>query len=380
MLHKRFLNLILTCSLLEQMLNVKNTFPNDPHSVAVDAFTISWKDHFFYAFPPFALIFKVLQKIEHDNCMGIVIVPDWSTQPWYPIFQSLLISDPLYLDANIYGDSLLEANYPGSRDIVRMSCVKRGIPVESHNIILQSLSSSTWKQYDTEYDRGASYGNLNSYRSALSLIMGSWLAKDENLKRFFKGLSRMRPNMPKYDCTWDPKIVIDFYKKKANTPEMSLKDLSHKLIILLALITGHRLQTFSLISIDNIRETEDYIEIKIDKSIKTTKSGRSHPVLTIPFYKEDPKVCVASVLKQYLHGTHKLRNDIKELFISFKRPHLVIFIHSLRKNFNLPANLLTCFNGVASTSSCSACSLWSCSADSSCWMNWSAAAFWPRSL
>lgn len=272
-------------------------------------------------------------------------------------------------------------NYPGSRDIVRISCAKRGIPVEFHSIFLQSLSSSTWKQYDTglkkwwifckecnldpfnsdiasvfkfltkEYDRGASYGTLNSYRSALSLIMGSWLAKDENLKRFFKGLSRMRTNMPKYDCTWDPKIVIDFYKKKANISELSLKDLSHKLIILLALITGHRLQTFSLISIDNIRETEDYIEIKIDKSIKTSKSGRSQLVLTIPFYKEDPKVCVASVLKQYLDRTRKLRNDIKELFISFKRPHKSVgsqtlshWIKDVSKQCNIDVNIFSSYS------------------------------------
>lgn len=78
------------------------SWKKDPHSVAVDAFTISWQGYFFYAFPPFALILRILQKIQNDHCMGIVIVPDWPTQPWYPIFQSLLISDPLYLDANTY--------------------------------------------------------------------------------------------------------------------------------------------------------------------------------------------------------------------------------------------------------------------------------------
>lgn len=31
----------------------------DPEAIAVDAFTISWKPYFFYAFPPFAIILRV---------------------------------------------------------------------------------------------------------------------------------------------------------------------------------------------------------------------------------------------------------------------------------------------------------------------------------
>lgn len=45
----------------------------DPESVAVDAFTISWKDCYFYAFPPGSIILKVLQKIRDDCATGIVV-------------------------------------------------------------------------------------------------------------------------------------------------------------------------------------------------------------------------------------------------------------------------------------------------------------------
>lgn len=65
----------------------------DPDCSAVDAFTVDWGSKFFYAFPPFSLILRVLRKIVRDKAMGIVVVPQWSSQPWYPLFSSLLISE-----------------------------------------------------------------------------------------------------------------------------------------------------------------------------------------------------------------------------------------------------------------------------------------------
>lgn len=68
---------------------------NDPEAETIDAFTISWENLFFYAFPPFSMILKTLQKICCDKAEGIVVVPYWTTQPWYPLFKSLLIKQPI---------------------------------------------------------------------------------------------------------------------------------------------------------------------------------------------------------------------------------------------------------------------------------------------
>lgn len=72
----------------------------DPEAWAVDAFTLDWSKFYFYAFPPFCLILKVLQKIINDNASGILIVPNWTTQPWYPLFKSLLTKEPIHLKPN----------------------------------------------------------------------------------------------------------------------------------------------------------------------------------------------------------------------------------------------------------------------------------------
>lgn len=67
----------------------------DPEAFAIDAFTLSWSDCYFYIFSPFCLILRVLQKIVNDKGEGIVIVPLWPSQPWYPLYKKLLISDTI---------------------------------------------------------------------------------------------------------------------------------------------------------------------------------------------------------------------------------------------------------------------------------------------
>lgn len=69
----------------------------DPHAVCIDAFSLDWGSLHFYAFPPFSLILKTLKKIQNDQACGVVVVPDWCAQPWYPLWLSLLEMPPVRL-------------------------------------------------------------------------------------------------------------------------------------------------------------------------------------------------------------------------------------------------------------------------------------------
>ncbi|CAH2105277.1 unnamed protein product [Euphydryas editha] len=55
------------------------SWQSDPEAFAVDAFTLHWNRYYFYAFPPFCLILKVLQKVITDKAKGIIVVPQWRT-------------------------------------------------------------------------------------------------------------------------------------------------------------------------------------------------------------------------------------------------------------------------------------------------------------
>lgn len=78
------------------------SWQRDPDAMTIDAFTMEWSGRFFYAFPPFSLILKCLQKIRNDKAVGIVVFPVWPSQPWYPELQSMITSEILILNPNKY--------------------------------------------------------------------------------------------------------------------------------------------------------------------------------------------------------------------------------------------------------------------------------------
>lgn len=185
--------------------------------------------------------------------------------------------------------------------------------------VLSARSSDIIKFLTKEYENGTSYGSLNGSRSAISLILGPEIGQNEVIKRFFKGIFKLRPPGPKYESTWDPKLVLDYFKDLLNV-DLSLKILGKKVLTLLALVSGQRIQTLSLIDIRNIVVKKDRLEIKIPDRIKTSKPGKKQPILILPPYKENLNICLADTLLYYLKKTETLRKDIKALFISFRKP------------------------------------------------------------
>ena len=69
----------------------------DPEAYAIDAFCLSWKTLQFYAFPPFCLIQRVLQKIKEEQATGLIVVPCLATQAWWPSLMNMVIQKPLLL-------------------------------------------------------------------------------------------------------------------------------------------------------------------------------------------------------------------------------------------------------------------------------------------
>ena len=72
----------------------------DPRAMGVDALSISWKGMYGYAFPPFILLTKVVEKVARDHpCELILIAPKWPNQSWYARILDLLVDCPLVLPA-----------------------------------------------------------------------------------------------------------------------------------------------------------------------------------------------------------------------------------------------------------------------------------------
>ena len=97
-------NIDLFASRLNYQVKPYVSWKRDPEAFAVDAFTIPWQSGF-YAFPPFSLLGRVLNKVQEEECEGIVIAPYWTTQPWFSKLSRMLIDCPFLLPRTL--DSLL---------------------------------------------------------------------------------------------------------------------------------------------------------------------------------------------------------------------------------------------------------------------------------
>ena len=71
----------------------------DPEAFAIDAFSLQWSKLNFYAFPPSSVIPAVLSKIQREEALGVVVLPDWPAQGWYSKALEMLKQEPIYLKA-----------------------------------------------------------------------------------------------------------------------------------------------------------------------------------------------------------------------------------------------------------------------------------------
>ena len=91
----------LFASRLNNKLPTYASWKPDPESSVIDAMSISWENKFVYLFPPFSMIWPVLSKIEEDRVQrGIMIIPDWTTQSWFPRLQKKLLSQPMKIPSS----------------------------------------------------------------------------------------------------------------------------------------------------------------------------------------------------------------------------------------------------------------------------------------
>lgn len=172
------------------------------------------------------------------------------------------------------------------------------------------------------YNQNLSYSVINTARSTLSTMLGNFdrapLGVHRLVVNFMKGVGRLRPPAPRYHITWDPDKVLKLMSSWS-TDECNLKQLSLKLVSLLALATGQRVQTLSSIEITNI-VWDDSIQIKISDRLKTTNVTNSNPILILPPF-HDTNLCPVYTLRKYVKLTEMLRSNESKLFVSYAKPH-----------------------------------------------------------
>lgn len=281
----------LFASRLNKQCPVYASWRPDPDAMFVDAFSANWNNVYFYAFPPFSLIGMCLEKIQANKADGILVVPFWISQSWYPKLLRLLVDPPLVIS---HRETLLTLPgchklHPLRKKLNLLACHLCGDSTRTEaflkkaiNIVLQSWRLSSQNQYDAHinkwllfctqrqanqicpgmsvavefltnvYEEGLSYSSINSARCALSAIIDTsdsvhrTFGEHPDVKRFMKGIFQSRPPLPRYSKTRDVNSVLQYISSMGDSQDLSLKDLTLKLTMLVALTTAQRGQSLHL--------------------------------------------------------------------------------------------------------------------------------------
>ena len=244
-----------------------------------------------------------------------------------------------------------------SMSFIRHRFQSLGVSRRTEEILLTSCRDSTWKQYTVYikqwrtfagewnlhpirprvidvlefftllFDSGLKYSAINTARAALS----TFIVLDNNItigqhpliKRFLRAVFLQRPTLPRYSLTWDVKPVLDYLASLHPLDTLTLRLLTFKLVMLIALVTGQRCQTLHLMDLRNMNTYQHGVKFLITEPVKQSAPNRQQPVLVLPEYTVDEKVCVVTCLRRYLDCTSGLR-DCQKLFVSYARPYRAV--------------------------------------------------------
>ena len=201
--------------------------------------------------------------------------------------------------------------------------------------MMASLTDSTIKQYTSPLKRWWNFCNnldrdpYNGNTESILEFLTEWfnegtlkpLTENATISRFFKGIYKLRPSLARYTTTWNSEIIVKEAAKFEPIESLSLRDITEKLIILLAMGTAHKVQSLSLISIDHIKIEQSGIEIKIVGLIKTSRPGAAQPNFFIPFFNNNPTICLSRTISSYLQVMKGLRNKYKRLILNINKLH-----------------------------------------------------------
>jgi len=176
------------------------------------------------------------------------------------------------------------------------------------------------------HEKGASHSAVCIARSALSCYLNiPDFGNLDCVKRFIKGAFEQNPSFPMKSMTgsWDPHQVLTFVEPWVPHESLSLKELTLKLTMLLALLSGQRAQTIHCLDIKSMEISKNKCTFYVTKLLKHSRKSHHQEPLEFLAFKDNPSLCIVSILKEYLERTQSLRTHLNEsrLFISYQAPH-----------------------------------------------------------
>ncbi|XP_006820442.1 uncharacterized protein LOC102805810 [Saccoglossus kowalevskii] len=273
----------------------------DKQSLTWDAFQMEWGGMFSYAFPPFPLIHRTLQKLEQsENSHMILVAPNWPSQTWFPLLLSLLTDHPRSLPQEI------TLTQPGGYTPTNP---------ELYQLHVWKLSSNL------ELRKGFQAKCRKQRRPGLGIPQMDCI--NTAGKNFAGPIERYKAP------AWSLSVVLEVLRQYEPKELASLQDWTKKTVFLLALASGRRVSEIHALSFE-----DNFTVFYPDKAILMTsvkfrgKNQKLHETATpivipalsnISNEKQDRILCPVRALAYYKKRTSGVRRGQRSMFVCYQK-------------------------------------------------------------
>ena len=131
-----------------------------------------------------------------------------------------------------------------------------------------------------------------------------------------KGVFNLHPPCPRYVQTWDVSVELRYLKFLSPAPLLSMKILTSKLVMLMALISLSRANLLYKLDLRFRVFKRDGVLFTLPPVRKSSRVTTLPIDITFPAFPQDRHLYIVNYLKTYERRTHP-----DPLFLSYYRPH-----------------------------------------------------------
>ena len=102
--------------------------------------------------------------------------------------------------------------------------------------------------------------------------------------------------------TWDVTDVLNYLRTLIPNDKISLEQLSHKLVMLIALVSSQRAQTIAYIVTQDSTVSKSSVSFSVNHITKTSRPGKP-TTIKLSAYSDGDRICVLQNLREYLRRT-----------------------------------------------------------------------------
>ena len=334
----------------------------DPQASGSNGLTMNWDMVHGYAFPPIALIPRVLRKLlRHPSATIVLLAPFWPSQIWFR--QMTNLGDTRVLPgagatkvdcvealrrsilAQGFSEKVADTAAKGHRESTRRVygarashfarwCAARAVdpytaPVTEVADFLTDLSKMPHE------GKPMAHSTIVGYRTAIASIHSGFeggvsVSSHPVLSALMKGIYVDRAQVRTLRPTWDLPKVLEHLSKSPFEPmaKASLRDLSIKTAFLVQLASGRRGSWMHACKVDEghlRKETGGWRllpALLLDKNQGPGFTPSSVFLSSLKDLSPDDRLhCPVRALNWYISRTKEVRGNERFLFISSKEPH-----------------------------------------------------------